>query len=156
MKAVKIFFSKFVKAPDEYPVKYYKKDKQYPKNSFVNTFHNQVSEISRVEIGAVAPEISMRNPIGKTINLSDLKGKVVLIDFWASWCGPCRGENPNVVKAYNKYKSKGFEIFSVSLDQDVNKWKAAIQKDNLSWVNHVNFLQECFLLYLSAHCKVFR
>jgi thiol-disulfide isomerase/thioredoxin len=69
-----------------------------------------------------------------------LKGKVVLIDFWASWCGPCRKENPNVVKLYKKFKSKGFEIFSVSLDQDPNAWKTAITRDGLIWPNHVSDL----------------
>jgi thiol-disulfide isomerase/thioredoxin len=73
--------------------------------------------------------------------LSDLKGKVVLIDFWASWCGPCRRENPTVVALYNKYKSKGFEVFSVSLDQDRQKWIDAIAKDGLVWPNHVSDLR---------------
>lgn len=87
-----------------------------------------------------APEIAMSNPNGNTLKLSSLKGKVVLIDFWASWCGPCRKENPNVVKLYKKYKSLGFEIFSVSLDQDEAAWKAAIAKDDLFWPNHVSDL----------------
>ena len=75
------------------------------------------------------------------MKLSDLKGKVVLLDFWASWCGPCRGENPNVVRLYQKFKNKGFTVFSVSLDEDVNSWKAAIQKDQLSWPTHVSDLK---------------
>ena len=75
-----------------------------------------------------------------SITLSDLRGKVVLIDFWASWCGPCRRENPNVVKTYNKYKDKGFTIMSVSLDKDLEKWKKAIKDDQLSWPNHVSDL----------------
>lgn len=73
--------------------------------------------------------------------LSNLKGKVVLVDFWASWCGPCRRENPTVVKLYDKYKSKGFEVFSVSLDQDRQKWIDAIAKDGLVWPNHVSDLR---------------
>jgi len=85
-----------------------------------------------------APEIAMKNPDGKEMRLSDLKGKVVLIDFWASWCGPCRQENPNVVRMYTKLKSKGFEVFSVSLDEDPNAWKNAIKKDGLIWPNHVS------------------
>ena len=66
--------------------------------------------------------------------LSSLRGKVVLIDFWASWCGPCRKENPNVVRIYSKYKAKGFEIYGVSLDKDMNAWKEAIAADGIGWV----------------------
>mgnify|MGYP003666779316 CR=1 FL=1 len=88
----------------------------------------------------MAPQISMKNPDGKIINLSDLKGKFVLIDFWASWCGPCRKENPNVVRMYNEYKDKDFTVFSVSLDDNPQAWKAAIVKDGLVWPNHVSDL----------------
>lgn len=92
-------------------------------------------------VGNVAPDIVMDDPNGVTRRLSDLKGKVVLIDFWASWCGPCRRENPHVVHAYNKYNSKGFEIFSVSLDSDKKRWISAIEQDGLIWPNHVSDLQ---------------
>ncbi len=87
-----------------------------------------------------APEIVMEDKNGKKMALSDLRGKVVLIDFWASWCAPCRQENPNVVAMYEKYKSKGFTVFSVSLDQDKDAWLKAIAADNLSWPNHVSEL----------------
>ena len=92
---------------------------------------------SRYGVGDEAPEIVMADPEGNERRLSDLRGSVVLIDFWASWCGPCRRENPNVVNAYNEFHRDGFEVFSVSLDQNVDRWKAAISQDGLFWPNHV-------------------
>ena len=98
------------------------------------------SKNSLYGVGDVAPEIAMRDPDGVERKLSDLKGKVVLLDFWASWCGPCRRENPNVVNAYNEYQSQGFEVFSVSLDKQADRWAQAIEQDGLVWPNHVSDL----------------
>lgn len=92
-------------------------------------------------VGEIAPDIVMKDREGNIRKLSDLRGKIVLLDFWASWCGPCRHENPNVVKAYMKYEPKGFTVFSVSLDNNRDKWLAAITKDNLIWQNHVSDLK---------------
>ncbi|QHT66591.1 TlpA family protein disulfide reductase [Rhodocytophaga rosea] len=89
------------------------------------------------EVGKKAPDIELTDINGKTIKLSSLKGKVVLIDFWASWCGPCRKENPYTVEIYNAYKDKGFTVFSVSIDQSKDKWIKAVEKDELVWPYHV-------------------
>ncbi|MES2589350.1 MAG: redoxin family protein [Bacteroidota bacterium] len=97
--------------------------------------------MSFLDEGKLAPDFSQAKMDGTQMKLSDLKGKVVLLDFWASWCGPCRKENPNVVKLYEKYKNEGFTVMSVSLDKDKNAWAAAIAKDNLSWPNHVSDLK---------------
>jgi thiol-disulfide isomerase/thioredoxin len=92
-------------------------------------------------IGTAAPELDFASPDGTKIKLSSLKGQVVLLDFWASWCGPCRKENPNVVDVYNRYKDKGFTVYSVSLDNKKPNWLAAIKKDGLEWPNHVSDLK---------------
>jgi len=88
-----------------------------------------------------APELSLPDANGKTVTLSSFKGKYVLVDFWASWCLPCRKENPNVVQAYNKYKNKNFTIMGVSLDKQKEDWLGAIETDKLSWTQ-VSDLQE--------------
>ena len=108
-------------------------------------------------VGDIAPDLKFESPKGRTYKLSSLRGKYVLVDFWASWCGPCRKENPNVVRAYKKYKSatfkkgKGFEIYSVSLDKNPDKWKNAIKADRLSWKYHVSDLRG----WSSAACPIY-
>lgn len=92
-------------------------------------------------VGGNAPELTYSGVNGESISLSSLKGKVVLLDFWASWCGPCRKENPFVVNLYNKYKNRGFDIYSFSLDNNKEKWIQAINQDQLSWKNHVSDLK---------------
>jgi len=145
----------------------------YPNSEFTKTYEsfiNQIEEMAaqqmaseKIKIGVMAPDISLPSPKGKTFRLSDLKGKVVLVDFWASWCAPCRRANPHVVEMYNKYNSKGFTVFSVSLDgvdsrmkntitdpkqldelttRAKDAWLAAIAKDGLKWDTHVSDLKK--------------
>ncbi len=122
--------------------------KTHPNTMFHTSLMTALASISpakstnnKATVGQHAPEVNMPNPDGKIITIESLRGKVVLIDFWASWCGPCRRENPNVVKMYHKYKDQGFEVFSVSLDNNKGKWLQAIEKDQLSWPNHVSDLK---------------
>jgi thiol-disulfide isomerase/thioredoxin len=134
--------------------------------TFVSTVERQAAAQKAnelVQVGQPAPDIALQSPDGKEYALSDLKGKVVLLDFWASWCGPCRRENPNVVKVYDRYKDQGFTVFSVSLDgmdsrtrsrlqgedaaskyleQQKNRWVQAIEQDNLKWDYHVSDLKK--------------
>jgi thiol-disulfide isomerase/thioredoxin len=96
---------------------------------------------AKPQIGTLAPNLTMETPDGKLMSIADLKGKYVLVDFWASWCGPCRSENPNVVAAYNKYKDKNFTILGVSLDKNKNAWTGAIAADQLNWY-HISDLKQ--------------
>jgi thiol-disulfide isomerase/thioredoxin len=113
--------------------------KALPTNQYVLDFHKKFIEMSKLMVGNPAPDFTLNTPEGTKVSLSQFKGKVLLVDFWASWCGPCRKENPNVVRIYNEYHPKGFEILSVSLDKSKDKWIEAIKADGLTW-NHVSDL----------------
>lgn len=108
-------------------------------SKYTQAIEQRYNTESRFMIGGEAPNIKLKQLDGKELELYKLRGKVVLIDFWASWCGPCRRENPNVRRLYSRFKSKGFEIYGVSLDSDPNRWKGAIAADSLSWY-HVSDL----------------
>ncbi len=108
--------------------------KKFPNEKTVKVFYESVKVALATVSGQTAPEINLPTPEGVNISLSSLKGKIVLIDFWASWCGPCRKDMPNVVNIYKKYKDKGFEIYGVSLDQDKEHWVEAIKKDGITWI----------------------
>jgi len=93
---------------------------------------------AQVKVGQKAPDIILPALNGDSVSLGDLKGKVVLVDFWASWCGPCRQNNPNLVKLYSRYQDKGFEILSVSIDKKAADWKKAVNTDNLKWIQVID------------------
>lgn len=104
-----------------------------PSDAMVKGWYDRIQLLAATKVGASAPDLQYPTPTGETFGLSQLKGKYVLIDFWASWCGPCRAENPNLVNAYNIYKDQGFTVLGVSLDQNGEKWVDAIAQDGLVW-----------------------
>ena len=116
--------------------------KANPNSPFTKELTARLEPLRATAPGTKAPDINLATPTGSKLALSSLRGKYVLVDFWASWCGPCRQENPNVVKAYNQFKDKGkgFTIYSVSLDQEKGRWTRAIAADGLLWPNHVSDL----------------
>ena len=112
----------------------------FPENFLMNDLMATINGLKNLRIGSMAPEIAQASPEGEVITLSSLKGNYVLVDFWAAWCKPCRVENPNVVKMYDQYKDKNFEILGVSLDRTRDAWIKAIEADGLPW-KHVSDLK---------------
>lgn len=130
--------------PDKY-LDVYKKvyadlSARFPGNKYLEKVKQDIDSFSKLASGSTAPDFTFDTPDGKKLSLSSLKGKVLLVDFWASWCAPCRKENPNVARMYKKYHDKGFDVLGVSLDDSKEKWVEAIKKDGLMW-HHVSDLQ---------------
>ena len=108
---------------------------EFKDNSYFKNFENKLIKIKSISIGSVAPDIILNDTSGVPISLASLRGKYVLLDFWAAWCRPCREENPNIVKNYNNYKSYGFDVYQVSLDRTKKDWVRGIKQDKLPWIN---------------------
>lgn len=106
---------------------------KFPNNKAVQSFVSKMAAIKPVSIGQMAPQFELPDTEGKVVKLSEYKGKYVLLDFWASWCAPCREENPNIVKQFEAFKNKGFTVVGISLDDNKNAWLKAIKDDNLNW-----------------------
>lgn len=115
-------------------------DTSLNKSGYVQSLKERIQILKSVEVGQPAIDFTMNDSTGKPVSLSSFKGKILLVDFWASWCSPCRAENPNVVKAFNEFNKKGFDILGVSFDTDKVKWMKATRDDKLLW-NHVSDLQ---------------
>ncbi len=115
-------------------------DPKVKESAFAKMLADRMLILENVEVGMQAPDFTMNDTQGNPVKLSDLRGKVLLVDFWASWCGPCRKENPNIVNAYKRFNDKGFDVLGVSLDREQDSWLAAIKDDNLTWT-HVSDLQ---------------
>lgn len=111
-----------------------------PDSKYVQLLNRRRGHASTISVGSIAPEINLPQPDGKPFSSSSLRGKYVLLDFWASWCKPCREENPNVVKLYERYHKKGFDILGISLDESKERWTEAIERDGLPW-HHVSDLK---------------
>ena len=109
--------------------------KEFKDNSYFKNFENKLIKIKSISIGSVAPDIILNDTSGVPISLASLRGKYILLDFWAAWCRPCREENPNIVENYNNYKSYGFDVYQVSLDRTKEDWVRGIKQDKLPWIN---------------------
>tara|TARA_Y100000816_G_scaffold287464_1_gene270238 strand:- start:580 stop:1656 length:1077 start_codon:yes stop_codon:yes gene_type:complete len=108
---------------------------EFKSNSYFINFENKLKKIKSVSVGSIAPEIILDDINGDPISLSSLRGRYVLLDFWAAWCRPCREENPNILENYNRFKDQGFEVYQVSLDRNKEDWLRGIEQDNLPWIN---------------------
>ena len=121
--------------PDQFNLVAERLSKTYPKFNFIPNLKERVGVVSLAPVGTEAMDLNFPSPEGNMIALSSLRGKYVLIDFWASWCRPCRAENPNVLRLYNKFKDKGFEVYGYSLDREREGWIQAIKDDGINWVH---------------------